>query len=422
MGERTTACGRWMATLAAAALWAVGSGCAAAQGPAAASGGEAAGAAGGAGGTGGAAAGPTRAERAAAVKLRAVGNAAPGLAGGEWARGSGFDAAELGRARGVVVWSGECGPCLASMQVMDAATARWPVVTVMWSDRAGDTAARRALVAGMDLRLRLRVLVDDEANSVGRPWLTEVAGEVGWPTAFVLDAHGRLAWVGHPMGELSEVLEWVDGPAYSPEAARARMEAQVAEEARARPLWTEFWEVAAKGTPEALEGAAERLRGVGPDAAMGSWLRLVQVYVQRGDAERALGAARRFEAVRAEMGSGLAKTLGWRVWATAASVGLEGPDGGAGGRTAAAVACRGGARAHLERELAAGFEHPGVLTMLAWCKADAGDAAGVRALLDRAAVFDVTAAQRAKSAKQRAAMLEWAGQRGAEGIRPPADR
>jgi hypothetical protein len=348
------------------------------------------------------------------VQQRAMGQAGqqvPGREDARWARGTGFDEAEGKRARAVVVWSAACGPSLASLPAVAAATAKWPVVTVLWSEQAGDTAARRDLVAGMDERLRLRVLVDDEANSVGRPWLTEVAGEVSWPSAFVVDAQGRVAWIGHPMAGLVEALEWVSGPEYSPESARARTEAELAEAARAKPMWTAFWAVADNGTPEAMEAAAEQLRGVGPDTTMASWLRLVQAYAQRGDGERALGAARRFEAARAEMGSGLARSLGWRVWATVAAIGVEVGVEKVGATTEAAVGLRREARPHLEGELTSGVEHLGVLSMLAWCRADTGDSAGAAELLDRAAVFRVTARQREAAQKQRAAVLAWAAER-----------
>ncbi|MHC4257593.1 MAG: peroxiredoxin family protein, partial [Planctomycetota bacterium] len=52
----------------------------------------------------------------------------------------------------------------------------------------------------------------------------------GIPTAFIVDVKGNVAWVGHPMGGLEEVLELVVAGSFDPQAyAKAEAERQAAE-------------------------------------------------------------------------------------------------------------------------------------------------------------------------------------------------
>jgi thiol-disulfide isomerase/thioredoxin len=54
-------------------------------------------------------------------------------------------------------------------------------------------------------------------------------GQSGIPTAFIVDAKGNIAWVGHPMGGLDEVLAQVIDGTFNPEAfAKAKAEAEAA--------------------------------------------------------------------------------------------------------------------------------------------------------------------------------------------------
>jgi tetratricopeptide (TPR) repeat protein len=59
-------------------------------------------------------------------------------------------------------------------------------------------------------------------------------GVQGIPHAFVVDKMGKIAWTGHPMGEMENVLEQLIAGTYDPEKARALEKARQAMQSAAR--------------------------------------------------------------------------------------------------------------------------------------------------------------------------------------------
>ena len=82
----------------------------------------------------------------------------------------------------------------------------------------------------------------------------------GIPTAFIVDGKGTVAWVGHPMGGLDEVLEQVVAGTFDPEAyAKAKAEQEAADRALHK-LFQEYNGAVLKGaTIEKSRPTAEKI-------------------------------------------------------------------------------------------------------------------------------------------------------------------
>src|SRR5262249_35285385 len=164
-----------------------------------------------------------------------IGSPAPELKVNAWVKGDPVDGIEKGKVYVVEFWGTACAPCIKCMpHLSDLQRRHKDVVFVcLCAEKEKDV---RDFVAKNDKNMGFRVGWDEK----GRMWTAwmEAAGLQGIPTAFVVDAAGRVAWIGDP-AEISEPLRLILQGKYNPQAAvialrfrKARTDAFRAEDER----------------------------------------------------------------------------------------------------------------------------------------------------------------------------------------------
>jgi thiol-disulfide isomerase/thioredoxin len=140
-----------------------------------------------------------------------LGDPAPPLRVQAWLKGVPVQRFEKGRVYVVEFWATWCKPCIAAMpHLSDLAREYKDMVTIIGVDikemKTTPLKKVKAFVDSMGPRMDYHVAADD-SNFMAAGWL-EASGEQGIPNSFVVNAEGRLAWIGHP-NDLDEVLHKV---------------------------------------------------------------------------------------------------------------------------------------------------------------------------------------------------------------------
>lgn len=139
-----------------------------------------------------------------------IGDTAPSLKVGEWIKGKPFQSFKKGSVYVLEFWATWCKPCIAAMPHLSALAREYnEKVTILGINIYERKTTRmervKAFVDSMGHQMDYLVAVDDSNFMVYR-WIEAMEEQDnGIPRTFVVDAEGRLAWVGHPT-ELHEVL------------------------------------------------------------------------------------------------------------------------------------------------------------------------------------------------------------------------
>ena len=137
-----------------------------------------------------------------------IGDTAPSLRVQEWLKGEPVQRFEKGTVYVLEFWATWCIPCKAAMpHLSDLARKYKDRVTIIGIDIKEDKTTSKekikAFVDNMGHRMDYNVAIQD-SNFMETDWLY-ASGEQGIPESFVVNAEGRLAWVGHP-SKLDKVL------------------------------------------------------------------------------------------------------------------------------------------------------------------------------------------------------------------------
>jgi thiol-disulfide isomerase/thioredoxin len=178
----------------------------------------------------------------AAANLK-VGVAAPALKVAKWVKGSPVAKFEPGKVYVVEFWATWCGPCKQSIPHLTelakkfAGKVTFTGVSV-WEDpqsaKTGSSAYMTKVadfVKNMGDKMAYNVAVDDPKGTVSDTWM-RAAEQKGIPAAFVIDQQGKIAWIGHPMLGLDEVLPQVIAGKFDAAAAARVREEKEAESKR----------------------------------------------------------------------------------------------------------------------------------------------------------------------------------------------
>jgi thiol-disulfide isomerase/thioredoxin len=157
----------------------------------------------------------TTAGQAIAADLLTIGSPAPRLKVDTWVKGDPVSGIEKGKVYVIEFWGTTCGACIKGMpHLSDLQRQHKAVIFACLSVQSEQTI--RAFVAKNDKNMGFRVGVDEK----GRMWKSwmEAAGLGGMPTAFVVDAVGKIAWIGNP-AEMDEPLRQIVEGKYDPQPA-----------------------------------------------------------------------------------------------------------------------------------------------------------------------------------------------------------
>lgn len=168
-----------------------------------------------------------------------VGSIAPPIKVAKWVKGAPIKSFEKGKVYVVEFWATWCGPCKTSIpHLTDLAhkykdKVTFTGVSVFETQDPKDTSYQAkvaSFVKDMGDKMDYTVCYDGPEGTMAKTWM-EAAKQDGIPTAFIVDQNGKVAWIGHPMAELDEVLSQVLAGKYDVDsAAKKKAEQQAAME------------------------------------------------------------------------------------------------------------------------------------------------------------------------------------------------
>ena len=142
-----------------------------------------------------------------------VGDPAPKLRTGKWVQGQPVKEFEKGKAYLVEFWATWCPPCRASIPHLNDIHKKFKdkgLVVIGQNVSERDESRVAPFVKNMGDKMTYRVALDDKssnrAGEMSTTWM-EAAGQEGIPTAFLVDAKGTIAWIGHPMQLKEKTIE-----------------------------------------------------------------------------------------------------------------------------------------------------------------------------------------------------------------------
>ena len=216
-----------------------------------------------------------------------LGDAAPAFKVEHWVKGESFDALESGKVHVLEFWATWCGPCIAAIPHLTELQKKYPdvrFVGVAASESGTDDAAKLATVAkfveGQGDKMGYRVAYVGDRAKMSRPWM-EAAGQSGIPCTFIVDASGRVAWIGHPMG-MDKPLEQIVKGEYDIAKAAADFEQARAAKAAQRAIT-----MAVRGAQQSGDWApvVDALKA-GLEKTPSDALRMMAVQILSGPAQR----------------------------------------------------------------------------------------------------------------------------------------
>jgi thiol-disulfide isomerase/thioredoxin len=157
----------------------------------------------------------TTAGQAVAADLLTIGSPAPPLKVDTWVKGDPVSGIEKGKVYVIEFWGTTCVPCIQCMPHLSDLQRQHKAV--IFACLSGEPEQKiRAFVAKNDKNMGFRVGVSGK----GRMWKSwmEAAGLEGTPTAFIVDALGKIAWIGNP-AEMDEPLRQIVEGKYDPQLA-----------------------------------------------------------------------------------------------------------------------------------------------------------------------------------------------------------
>ena len=169
-----------------------------------------------------------------------VGSDAPAMDVKYWVKGKPINTLGKGTVNVVEFWATWCGPCKKSIPHLTALAhkykgkATFSGISVFENAQAKDEsyiAGVKSFVDSMGDKMDYNVGADGLKAPMANNWMI-AAGQEGIPTAFVVDQQGKVAWIGHPMSGLDDVVQQVIDGKFDLQAEIARDVARKAEDAK----------------------------------------------------------------------------------------------------------------------------------------------------------------------------------------------
>ena len=234
---------------------------------------------------------PAAQEPATNVATAKIGDPAGSLEGLEFVKG-GPVKIEKGKVYVVEFWATWCPPCRRSIPHLTEVAAKFRdrgVQIVGVSDEEAGVVKPFVEQQGDTMDY---VVAIDTKGGVGKAYMGAY-GQDGIPTAFIVDAGGKVVWYGHPLADLEDVLGQVVAGTFDPIAyAKKRAEEEAAYEANVAAMKGYFAAIEADKADDA-RAAADKLVEKAPAEMLNglAWRIMTEVSEPKRDKAVALRAA-----------------------------------------------------------------------------------------------------------------------------------
>ena len=182
-----------------------------------------------------AAAGLLAAVSAAGAKL-SIGDPAPKLQTGKWVQGDPVTAFDTNHVYVVEFWATWCGPCRESIPHLNELYEKFKdqgLIAIGQDSWEQNEDGVPAFVKKMGDKMTYRVALDDKSTddkgAMATTWMA-AADQNGIPTAFIVNKHGIIAWIGHPMAMTEDLLSQILADKFDIAAFAAQNEKQEQEQ------------------------------------------------------------------------------------------------------------------------------------------------------------------------------------------------
>jgi thiol-disulfide isomerase/thioredoxin len=113
----------------------------------------------------------------------------------------------------VEFWATWCPPCLKSIPHLTALQKKHKDRVVFVGISSEQPSVVESFVKTQGDNMDYTVAIDSSGD-VGKGYM-RAFGQGGIPTAFIVDAKGKIVWLGHPLGDLDAVLDQVLAGTYA---------------------------------------------------------------------------------------------------------------------------------------------------------------------------------------------------------------
>lgn len=198
-----------------------------------------------------------------------VGDKAPKLAVAEFVKGDPVKELAKGKVHVVEFWATWCGPCIATIpHLTKLQKEHQDAIFIGVSVMEKDSAKVKPFVEKMGEKMEYRVATDSipegkkgDDGVMAKTWLT-AAGQDGIPTAFIVNADGVIAWIGHP-AKMDQPLADIVAGKWDLAAAAKKFKEEMAAERKLNALGAVIQKAMASGD---VKGAVEAIDEVIKDS------------------------------------------------------------------------------------------------------------------------------------------------------------
>jgi thiol-disulfide isomerase/thioredoxin/tetratricopeptide (TPR) repeat protein len=204
----------------------------------------------------------------ATAATMSVGDPAPKLQVSKWVQGEPVKDFQRDKAYLVEFWATWCGPCLESIPHVNDLHTKFKdkgLIVIGQDVLEQDPDKVPPFVKKMGDKMTYRVALDTEDGKMAQTWM-DAAGEDGIPTAFVVDKHGTIVWIGHPVRLQESFLQQVVDGTLDVSKTIAEHDERKQREAQRAALWREFSRHQQKEEWERAESVLAEIEKLLPEA------------------------------------------------------------------------------------------------------------------------------------------------------------
>ncbi|UCH83490.1 MAG: redoxin family protein [Candidatus Latescibacterota bacterium] len=229
-----------------------------------------------------------------------VGDDAPAFEVNGWVQGGPIDKLERGHVYVVDFWATWCKPCVASIPHIAGLSKKYQgkATVIGMNIWQPDPAEVEPFVKNMGDKMPYAVATDvvaegaeADTGKMAVAWMN-AAGQRGIPAVFIVDANGKVAWIGHP-GEMDEPLEKIVNDTWDLDTYAKTHREKMVLVAKAAPIEDRLFAASGAEKWEEAIAACDELIALDPDGySQAAMFKFQMLLLKVGDTGRAYAYAR----------------------------------------------------------------------------------------------------------------------------------